>query len=143
MPRSRPGDVTAWPSMSTTPSLAGCVPRIARSKVDFPQPLGPTSDTIWPRTISRLTSNSTCFGPKLWEIPLHSRTMSCMGTFRSRSEPGAQLVAQPGQPGIDRVAEDAQQHDVDVDHRHVGPLVILAELVADALAGHHPFGRHQ
>ena len=48
MPTSGIGSRTARPATITVPRVAGRNPATMRSRVDFPQPLGPTSETNSP-----------------------------------------------------------------------------------------------
>jgi hypothetical protein len=51
------------PMTRTVPALTPICPHMARDSVDFPAPLGPSSATISPRSIARLTSLRTCLAP--------------------------------------------------------------------------------
>ena len=51
-------DATSLPSKSTCPSVAGSSRMTVRPSVVFPQPDSPTSPSVSPRRISRLTSST-------------------------------------------------------------------------------------
>ena len=53
----------SFPSMSNTPADGNSWPRISRSRVDFPHPLGPTTVTISPAFTARSISSSTTLLP--------------------------------------------------------------------------------
>ena len=55
--------VMSAPSNDTDPPLATESPETARSTVDFPAPLVPSSATKSPSAASMLTPNNTCTGP--------------------------------------------------------------------------------
>jgi hypothetical protein len=55
--------VTSSPSNTTLPRRAGVRPRIARSVVVLPAPLGPSSATTSPAATPSETPNSTCVSP--------------------------------------------------------------------------------
>ena len=48
--------LTRWPSMRISPEVTSSRPAIIRSRVDFPQPDGPTRMTNSPSPISSVTS---------------------------------------------------------------------------------------
>ncbi|MDT4879433.1 hypothetical protein D3C80_1955100 [compost metagenome] len=48
--------LTRWPSISRSPELMSSRPAISRSRVDLPQPEGPTKTTNSPSSMSRLIS---------------------------------------------------------------------------------------
>ncbi len=50
------------PSNSTRPSVGGSKPSAIRPKVDFPDPLSPTSPTVSPRAIDSDTPVTACTG---------------------------------------------------------------------------------
>ncbi len=52
------------PQPFNLPDFGGLVPKIARSNVDLPQPLGPTRETVWPGRILRFTLLRTFLSPK-------------------------------------------------------------------------------
>src|SRR5262245_12673491 len=119
MPRSRPGSATSSPSMMTRPASGGCVPRMARSSVDLPQPLGPTMATISPRTNFRLTSYRTLFLPNEWLRSLHSRTMSFTVKLLFGIVPGEQLLLGEAERIINEKAKRRNADDVKVGRRHL------------------------
>src|SRR6056297_911635 len=88
MPTAREGRVTLWPAARISPALGGCVPRIARNSVDLPQPLGPTTATIWPSEICKFRLFSTLFDPNQCETA--SIVKACATLF---SKPGAEFAA--------------------------------------------------
>ncbi|SCM75769.1 hypothetical protein KL86PLE_30216 [uncultured Pleomorphomonas sp.] len=65
-PRSEGGvSVTSAPSMAMRPEVVSSRPAISRSKVDLPQPDGPTKTTNSPLSTSRSTEWMTASSPKL------------------------------------------------------------------------------
>ena len=52
--------VTDWPSTMTSPPYRSTVPRMQRSSVLLPEPLGPRKPTKSPGSMLMLTSVSTC-----------------------------------------------------------------------------------
>src|SRR6516162_6093263 len=56
--------VTSAPSISIRPPVASSSPAISRSKVDLPQPEGPTKTTNWPSSISRSMEGMMMVSPK-------------------------------------------------------------------------------
>jgi hypothetical protein len=54
------GDIVAQAQM---PLVGGSMPESMRIRVDFPAPFAPTSAMRSPRSMVKLTSSSTCFGP--------------------------------------------------------------------------------
>src|SRR5262245_14092467 len=117
MPRSRPGVSTSIPSMITLPAVDGWVPRMARSSVDLPQPLGPTRATISPRAIFKLTSYNTRFLPNQWLTSLHSKTMSWFTGPSLGVVPGEQLPLTEAEGVLDREAEGGDDDQVEVRRR--------------------------
>ena len=64
MPRFCGGSrVTSTPPIETTPESSPSSPAMARSRVDLPEPLGPSSAVSEPEGISRLTSSSATKSP--------------------------------------------------------------------------------
>jgi hypothetical protein len=55
--------VMSRPSRMTAPKSASVTPEIARSRVDLPAPLVPSSASTSPSATSRSMSNRTCTGP--------------------------------------------------------------------------------
>src|SRR5215831_15595352 len=56
--------LTSTPSISIRPPVTSSSPAISRSKVDLPQPDGPTKTTNSPSSISRSTDGMTVTSPK-------------------------------------------------------------------------------
>ncbi len=63
MPTLAIGFVTTIPSTVTAPAVAGRKPAMMRSKVDLPQPLGPTNETNSPCATSSEMSRNASTGP--------------------------------------------------------------------------------
>ena len=63
MPMSGMGWVTLRSATVTVPSVAGLSPATMRSKVDLPQPLGPTSETNSPASTESEMPASASTGP--------------------------------------------------------------------------------
>ena len=63
MPMSGIGLVTSRPSTETVPAVAGRSPATMRSRVDLPQPLGPTRETNSPASTDREMPASASTGP--------------------------------------------------------------------------------
>ncbi len=77
MPTSDDGPFTSLPSTPRLPEVLPISPAISRSKVDFPQPLGPTSETKVPRLMSKLAlSSATTSRLKILATPLAEMTAS-------------------------------------------------------------------
>src|SRR4051794_16329582 len=103
-PRSAAGTlVTSCPSMETTPLVGRSSPAIRRSRVDLPQPEGPTNTTNSPSWMSRLTSRMISTEPKFLTILLRDRRLMRALLFETG----------PGNAGGD----EALQEDEDDDHR--------------------------
>ena len=65
MRRSAGGrSLTVSPSIKSVPELMSSSPATSRSKVDLPQPEGPTKTTNSRFSIARSTPLMTCVGPK-------------------------------------------------------------------------------
>ena len=77
MPTSATGPVTARPAISTRPVVAARSPATMRSRVDFPQPEGPTSASSSPRSTVKEMSRSASTGPDdaAYVIPTRSSTI--------------------------------------------------------------------
>src|SRR5258706_25045 len=67
--------VTSRPSIRIRPALAVSSPASKRSRVDFPQPDGPTRTRNSPSLMERLMSRSTRTVPKLFSKPTMSSKM--------------------------------------------------------------------
>jgi hypothetical protein len=63
MPTSAIGCLTSRPATATVPRVAGRRPATIRSKVDLPQPLGPTSETNSPAPTASEMPASASTGP--------------------------------------------------------------------------------
>ena len=63
MPRSRPGPVTGLPSSKTSPELGSSSPARIRTRVDLPQPDGPTTQRNSRRCVTKLMSFSASVSP--------------------------------------------------------------------------------
>src|SRR5690606_2662940 len=91
--------VTSSPSSRITPEVVSSSPAISRSKVDLPQPEGPTKTTKAPSSISRLTSGMTAWLPKvLLTCSRLIEPMACPLFDGAEGESAHQLLlAQPAQ----------------------------------------------
>ncbi len=90
------GAVMGSPSQSTVPLDGSRSPATSESRVDLPQPLGPTTATNWPSGISRLIESSATTpapsAPKRWETPriaTRARVTRAAATRRAGSRPRA------------------------------------------------------
>src|SRR6185369_15363036 len=138
------------PSIMTWPPLIGSKPQIRRSKVDLPQPDGPTKTTNSPWAMSRSMFCSTSTGPKRL---LTSRSSTCdIGppflcgeTDHVRHDLGDAVAilgvvgdveaAVPTQ-GAGRIAEILVRQIVADDHRRVaipGHPAVMREIDPDAI----------
>jgi hypothetical protein len=63
MPTPSGGSVTTAPAMLTAPPLGWIRPAMQRSSVVFPQPDGPTTDTISAGPTSKVMPDSTVRSP--------------------------------------------------------------------------------
>src|SRR5512142_1792408 len=70
MPTPLGGSVTSRPAMVTHPSLGAVSPAMQRSSVVFPQPDGPTTETISASATSNDTSDRTVRSPYRLVSPL-------------------------------------------------------------------------
>ncbi len=61
--RDGSGRSIGLPSCRIEPRVAGSRPATSRSRVDLPQPLGPSRATNSPGATDSETSSSTCSGP--------------------------------------------------------------------------------
>ena len=52
--------VMSWPSKTIFPSVTGCSRAMQRASVDLPQPVSPTSPSVSPSRICRLTPSTAC-----------------------------------------------------------------------------------
>src|SRR5262245_42341518 len=125
MPRSRPGPSTGTPAEAVAnkriwPSRGRCVPTIARSSVDLPQPLGPTSERNWPRIIFRLMSPRTRLLPNQWVTPYHSAAIvSFTATTSVIIIPRTTFALQEAKTVIHGKAEYGQHGQIGIDYTHV------------------------
>src|SRR5262245_44629984 len=83
-----------WPANSMSPAEARSMPEITLTRVDFPAPFAPTTETISPSSTSNETPSSTRACPYCAEIELtlsklvsqigldHAR-ISCRGLWRA------------------------------------------------------------
>ena len=69
--------LTRFPSMSMSPEVMSSRPTIMRSRVDFPQPDGPTRITNSPSATSRLTS-LTARNPSSYRLTMFFMVMAAM-----------------------------------------------------------------
>src|SRR5580704_3312464 len=116
-----PGRPTSWPHTSMRPPCTVSSPAMQRSKVLLPEPLRPTTATVWPRATSKPTPSSTRSGPK-------SFTTFSMRTMGSSADMGSPFQ----RAGGDR--QRVAQHEIDSgdrgeDHKR------LEGRVVDDLAG--------
>src|SRR5687768_2218869 len=91
--------------MRISPVVTSSSPAMRRSRVDLPQPEGPTNTTNSPSLIARSTSWITCARPKLLHTPL---------SVTSAIAPPSALHRAGGEPGDDLSLEHQHQHH----HRH-------------------------
>ena len=79
------------PSNSTSPPVGSINRRIARPVVDFPQPDSPTTPSVWPLLIVKVTSSTACSIPlgvlKYFLRPLTSNNAFCSLISGSTSLP--------------------------------------------------------
>src|SRR4249920_2956725 len=85
MPMSAMGSCTMVPATLTAPSVAGRRPATMRSRVDLPQPLGPTRETNSPApTLSEMPARASTGPLAAWYVmPTRSRPISSVFTPRS------------------------------------------------------------
>src|SRR5262245_33569894 len=105
-PRSEAGSpVTSRPSMAISPSVTSSSPAMMRSKVDLPQPDGPTKTMNSPSAIARSTPWITATVPKALRTPL-------------RVKPAMTIPSPSFHPRIgDSGGDEALQKDEDQGHR--------------------------
>src|SRR6187399_2227938 len=110
-PRSDAGrPVTSWPSMAMLPALTFSSPAMMRSRVDFPQPDGPTNTTNSPSATFRSTSWITVIDPNDFLMPLS--VSSAMGISLANSfHPGI------GDAGGDEALQE-NEYQRDGSQRH-------------------------
>src|SRR5437763_2397680 len=125
MPRSGPGPATGTPSVSTRPELGGAKPAIALSRVDLPQPDGPSRHTNWPCGIFKSMSfSATRRRPSLSNsLPTRSMTMWSPMSVLQAAVPAQQVIVEPVHAGVDRQPEDA-------DGDHAGDDLVGPEVLA-------------
>jgi hypothetical protein len=64
MPRSGPGPVTRWPLTTISPSVGSFRPAVRYSRLDLPQPEGPTmTANCWSGTSRETLSSATKVPP--------------------------------------------------------------------------------
>src|SRR6185437_6513729 len=143
------GRVTFRPATATVPSVASRRPATMRSKVDLPQPLGPTRETNSPAPTASEMPASASTGPlAAWYVmPTLSRSISaCVTMLLSAGllrhvDLGVEVL------GINVLAVDllGQTHmGVHQIDRRAHPLVVdRAYAVLGILLGLHEFEAHQ
>src|ERR1700682_6150986 len=113
-----PGRPTSWPHTSMRPPCTVSSPAMQRSRLLLPEPLRPTTATVWPRATSKPTPSRTRNGP-------NSFTTFSMRTMDSSAGMGSPFQRAGGDRGEDherlegRVVDDlagARQLD-EADHR--------------------------
>ena len=67
-----PAPATARPPMATVPASGRSKPAIMRSSVVLPEPLGPSSATIWPWSTCTLAASTARSAPKALVRPVAS-----------------------------------------------------------------------
>src|SRR5450830_312833 len=122
MPRSGPGSVTRLPLVVMSPLLGSAKPAIALSRVDLPQPDGPSRQTNWPSEMSRLISfRATTSRSSLLKTLLTPVTMiwdALMSALQS-AMPAQHVIVQTAHAEV-----DGQAQQTDGDHARddlVGP----------------------
>src|SRR5882757_658831 len=91
-----PGRPTSWPHTAMRPPCTVSRPAMQRSSVLLPEPLRPTTATVWPRATSKPTPSSTRSGPNSFTT-FSMRTMESaagMGSPFQRAGGNRQGVAQ-------------------------------------------------
>src|SRR3569623_110939 len=145
MPRSGPGATTSLPSTVILPSVGGENPAMAFSKVDLPQPDGPSRQTTSPSLISRLlsfsadtvssadthrfwTPSTLIWTSSRWRPARVGASMTMTLSLRTASRidasmPTQKMVVDAGHHGIDAQAEKA-------DREHSGDDLVGPEELA-------------
>src|SRR5436190_23324487 len=101
---------TTSPSIFIVPLVMSSSPAIRRSRVDFPQPDGPTNTTNSPDWMSRSTPLITCTAPN--DLVMALRLTSAILTYPQSTLHGAR--EQPA----DEESLQRQEHDERHDDRH-------------------------
>ena len=87
MPRSLPGPVTGCPSSSTSPALCSSSPARMRTRVDLPQPEGPTTHSNSRRWVLKLMSlSATVVLPSLSKFLCSPETVNISSRAFRRSK---------------------------------------------------------
>src|SRR5690349_14894056 len=131
MPRSGPGAPTSRPSTRILPELGSEKPATALSRVDLPQPEGPSRQTNWPCGISSwMSCRATTWRPspantlptRLMRICAAWAAVEAIISVLQAAVPAQQVVVQAVHGDVDR-----QPQQADGDHAGddlVGPEVL-------------------
>src|SRR2546423_1660559 len=102
MPTSDTGPATGRPATSTRPVVAGRSPATMRSRVDLPQPEGPTRATSSPRSTASAMSRNASTGPDdtAYVMPTRSRRITSARSAPRRIDP-REVLARPRLVALD------------------------------------------
>src|SRR3954451_11232704 len=116
-PRSEAGrPVTSCPSMAMLPPLTVSRPAMMRSRVDLPQPDGPTKTTNSPSATLRSTAWITVIDPKVFLMPL-SVSSAIVASLANSSRSFHPRIGDAG--GDEALQENKHQRDGgERHHRH-------------------------
>src|SRR5450830_1500855 len=124
MPRSGPGSVTTLPLVMMLPLLGKAKPAMALSKVDLPQPDGPSKQTNWQSGMSRLMSfSATTSRSSLLKTLLTPVTMiwdALMSALQS-AMPAQHVIVQTAHADVDGQTQQA-------DGNHAGDDLVGPEV---------------
>src|SRR5450830_988161 len=137
-PRSGPGPVTALPSAVMLPLVGSEKPATALSRVDLPQPEGPSRQTNWPASISRLMSLSATTS-RSWLVKILLTPDTTIWDWAisalQAAVPPQQIVIQFVHADIERQADHADRKHA--GHHLVGPRIFARFVDAEPQAVRH------
>src|SRR5437016_5167296 len=143
MPRSEPGPVTATPSRRTRPALGRSSPATIRSRVDLPQPEGPSRQMkSLSATASEVGSRARVAGrpPRPGKIRLTPSIRSRDKRAPSGEAPGEQPLVRHLEEVVGDEADEADHNDPEDDLSGIEQRLAVGDHVADAAGGADQLG---
>src|SRR5215470_14956302 len=143
MPRSAPGPRTGVPSDSTRPVVGWSRPATMRSRVDLPQPEGPSSTRkSWSSIVSEVGSSARVGGrrPTPGKVRLTPSISRPATTPGSAETPGEQPAVELLEGVVGGEADQTDDHDAEDDLARVEQGLAVGDHVADAAGGADQLG---